>query len=181
MAPEKQERIRQLGKYEIEINGKMQPILTAAEIENLCIPRGTLNDAERQIINNHVNVTIKMLEKLPYPKKLCRVPEIAGGHHEKLDGSGYPNHIKDERLSVQAKILALADIFEALTARDRPYKKGKTLSEAMKIMNFMARDRHIDPELFEIFVKEKIYLDYARKFMDPSQIDEVNLDFSVMK
>ena len=181
MAPEKQERIRQLGKYEIEINGKMQPILTAAEIENLCIPRGTLNDAERQIINNHVNVTIKMLEKLPYPKKLCRVPEIAGSHHEKLDGSGYPNHIKDERLSVQAKILALADIFEALTARDRPYKKGKTLSEAMKIMNFMACDRHIDPELFQVFVKEKIYLDYARKFLDPSQIDEVNLDFSVMK
>ncbi|HPN75502.1 MAG TPA: HD domain-containing phosphohydrolase, partial [Candidatus Marinimicrobia bacterium] len=181
MAPEKQEHIRQIGKYEFELNGKKQPILTADEIENLCIPRGTLNDAERQIINNHVNVTIKMLEKLPYPKKLCRVPEIAGSHHEKLDGSGYPNHIKDERLSVQAKILALADIFEALTARDRPYKKGKTLSEAMKIMNFMACDRHIDPELFEIFVKEKIYLDYARKFMDPSQIDEVNLDFSVMK
>jgi len=181
MAPDKQEHIRQIGKNVFEIDGQKYPLLTEEEIENLCIPRGTLSDTERQVINNHVVVTIKMLEKLPYPKKLRRVPEFAGGHHEKLDGTGYPNHLTDEQLSVQAKIMALADIFEALTARDRPYKKGKTLSEAMKIMNFMARDRHIDPELFQIFVKEKIYLEYAEKHMDPSQIDEVNLDFSAPK
>jgi HD-GYP domain-containing protein (c-di-GMP phosphodiesterase class II) len=128
-----------------------------------------------------VVVTIKMLEKLPYPKKLRRVPEFAGGHHEKLDGTGYPNHLTDEQLAVQTKIMALADIFEALTARDRPYKKGKTLSEAMKIMTFMARDKHIDPELFRIFVQEKIYLDYAQKFMDPGQIDEVTIDLATLK
>ncbi len=176
MAPEKQERVRQMGQTIFEIDGEKQPLLTAEEIENLCIARGTLSDAERQVINNHVVVTIKMLEKLPYPKKLRRVPEIAGGHHEKLDGTGYPNHLTEAELSVQARIMALADIFEALTARDRPYKKGKTLSEAMKIMGFMARDKHIDPELFRIFVQEKIYLTYAHKHMDPTQIDEVSID-----
>jgi HD-GYP domain-containing protein (c-di-GMP phosphodiesterase class II) len=174
MAQEKQERVRVIGSQQLVINNKPQNLLDENEINNLCIPRGTLTDQEREIINNHVAVTIKMLEKLPYPKKLRHVPEYAGGHHEKLDGTGYPNHLTEEQLSPQARMMALADIFEALTARDRPYKKGKTLSEAMKIMSFMAKDRHIDPELFKIFVKEKIYLKYAREFMDPSQIDEVD-------
>lgn len=175
LPPEQQQRIRELGRLTYELNGVPQPLLTAEEIDNLCISRGTLNEAERQIINNHVAVTIKMLEKLPYPKKLRRIPEIAGGHHEKLDGTGYPNHLTGEQLSVQARILALADIFEALTAKDRPYKKAKTLSESMKIMSFMAKDKHIDPELFKIFYQERIYLQYAQQYMDPSQIDEVNL------
>ena len=174
MAPEKQERVRTIGSQQLVINNESQNLLNENEISNLCIPRGTLTDQEREIINNHVIVTIKMLEKLPYPKKLRHVPEYAGGHHEKLDGSGYPNHLTADQLSPQARMMALADIFEALTARDRPYKKGKTLSEAMKIMSFMAKDKHIDPELFKIFVKEKIYLKYAQEFMDPSQIDDVD-------
>jgi HD-GYP domain-containing protein (c-di-GMP phosphodiesterase class II) len=149
-------------------------LLNKDEIVNLCIPKGTLTDKERQIINNHVVMTIKMLEKLPYPKKLRRVAEYAGGHHEKLDGTGYPNGLADDQLSPQARIMALADIFEALTARDRPYKKGKTLSEAMRTMGFMAKDRHIDPELFRIFVKEKLYLKYAKEYMNPSHIDDVD-------
>lgn len=174
MAPEKQERVRTIGKQKIEMDNELRDLLDMDEITNLCIPRGTLTDEERTIINNHVVVTIKMLEKLPYPKKLRRVPEYAGGHHEKLDGTGYPNHLKEEQLSPQARMMALADIFEALTARDRPYKKGKTLSEAMKIMSFMAKDKHIDPELFKIFVREKLYLKYAKENMDPAQIDEVD-------
>jgi len=174
MSPEKQERVRAIGSQPLIVNNESQNLLNENEINNLCIPRGTLTDQERKIINNHVVVTIKMLEKLPYPKKLRHVPEYAGGHHERLDGSGYPNHLTEAQLSPQARMMALADIFEALTARDRPYKKGKTLSEAMKIMNFMAKDKHIDPELFKIFVKEKIYLKYAQEFMDPSQIDEVD-------
>ncbi|MGC9363140.1 MAG: HD domain-containing phosphohydrolase [Fidelibacterota bacterium] len=174
MAPEKQERVRSIGEQKIEIDNELRNLLDQDEITNLCIPRGTLTNEERNIINNHVMVTIKMLEKLPYPKKLRRVPEYAGGHHEKLDGTGYPNHLKDDQLSPQARMMALADIFEALTARDRPYKKGKTLSEAMKIMSFMAKDKHIDPELFKIFVKEKLYLKYAKENMDASQIDEVD-------
>lgn len=176
LPPEKQQRIRELAKLTYEINGEKHPLLTPEEVDNLCISRGTLNDQERQIINNHVAVTIKMLEKLPYPKKLRRIPEIAGGHHEKLDGTGYPNRLTAEQLSVQSRILALADIFEALTAKDRPYKKAKTLSESMKIMSFMAKDNHIDPELFKIFYREKIYLAYAQQYMDPSQIDEVKLN-----
>ena len=175
MAQDKQEQVRKIGEEKIGVRGEEKSLLSEDEIKNLCIPKGTLTEKERQIINNHVVVTIKMLEKLPYPKKLRRVPEFAGGHHEKLDGTGYPNGLKDEQLSTQAKMMALADIFEALTAKDRPYKKGKTLSEAMKIMGFMAKDRHIDPELFEIFIKEEIYLKYAKQYMDPSQIDEVEV------
>lgn len=176
MEQSKQERAKEIGKRKISLRGEDFPLLSEDEIVNLCIPRGTLTTEERQIINNHVAITIKMLEKLPYPKKLRHVPEFAGSHHEKLDGTGYPKGLKDEQLSPQAKIMALADIFEALTAKDRPYKKGKTLSEAMKIMGFMAKDRHIDPVLFKIFIKEKLYLKYAEKFMDTSQIDEVEVE-----
>ncbi|MFA4839545.1 MAG: HD domain-containing phosphohydrolase [Candidatus Neomarinimicrobiota bacterium] len=177
MAPEKIAKIRQISENRIAVENSVEPILNDDEVTNLSIQRGTLTEKERQIINNHVVVTIKMLEKLPYPKKLRRIPEIAGAHHEKLDGTGYPNHLTEETLTPQSKIMALADIFEALTAKDRPYKKGKTLSEAMKIMMFMAKDRHIDPELFRIFVEKKIYLAYAQKFMDSSQIDDVNITF----
>jgi len=175
MAQDKQERVKKIGSEKIEIDDEEKTLLSEDEIKNLCIPKGTLTEEERQIINNHVVVTIKMLEKLPYPKKLRHVPEYAGGHHEKLDGTGYPNGLKDGQLSTQTRMMALADIFEALTAKDRPYKKGKTLSEAMKIMGFMAKDRHIDPELFKIFVKEKIYYKYAKQYLDPSQIDEVEV------
>ncbi len=174
MAPEKQERVREIAQQDIVINNESRKLLDQNEVLNLCIPKGTLTNEEREIINNHVVMTIKMLEKLPYPKKLRRVPEYAGGHHEKLDGTGYPNGLSENDLSPQARMMALADIFEALTARDRPYKKGKTLSEAMKIMGFMAKDKHIDPELFKIFVKEKLYLKYAQENMAPSQIDEID-------
>ena len=125
------------------------------------------------MINDHIVVTIEMLEQLPYPKHLRNVPEFAGGHHEKLDGTGYPKGLNHAEMSVQAKIMAIADIFEALTARDRPYKKGKTLSQAMRILGFMKNDAHIDAELFDVFVQEKIYLKYAEGFLDPEQIDEV--------
>lgn len=174
MSDDKKQRVREIGNRRFGYEEGEMALLSEEEIQNLCIARGTLNDKERKIINNHVVVTLKMLNKLPYPKKLRRVPEFAGGHHEKLDGTGYPNGLKDEELAPQAKIMALADIFEALTAKDRPYKKGKTLSEAMRIMGFMAKDRHIDAEIFRIFVKEKIYLDYAQTYMDPKQIDEVD-------
>ena len=153
--------------------GQSHPVLESDEVENLCIRRGTLNDKEREVINYHIVATIKMLESLPFPKHLQRVPEYAGGHHEKMDGSGYPKGLKKEDMSVQARIMAIADIFEALTASDRPYKKGKKLSECLRIMGFMKKDNHIDPDLFEIFIKEKVYLKYAEEFLDPSQIDTI--------
>ncbi|MFH1251292.1 MAG: HD domain-containing phosphohydrolase, partial [bacterium] len=174
MAPEKQERVKEIGQQKIEMVNETRDLLDEDEILNLCIPKGTLTNEEREIINHHVVMTITMLEKLPYPKKLRRVPEYAGGHHEKLDGTGYPYGLNEDQLSPQSRMMALADIFEALTARDRPYKKGKTLSEAMKIMGFMAKDKHIDPELFKIFVQEKLYLKYAQENMDPSQIDDID-------
>ncbi|MBU1064410.1 GAF domain-containing protein [bacterium] len=174
MAPEKQERVKEIGQQKIEMVNETRDLLDEDEILNLCIPKGTLTNEEREIINHHVVMTITMLEKLPYPKKLRRVPEYAGGHHEKLDGTGYPYGLNEDQLSPQSRMMALADIFEALTARDRPYKKGKTLSEAMKIMGFMAKDKHIEPELFKIFVQEKLYLKYAQENMDPSQIDDID-------
>ena len=106
---------------------------------------------------------------------LKNIPEFAGGHHEKHDGTGYPKGLTKNEMSVQARIMAIADIFEALTARDRPYKKGKTLSQAMRILGFMKDDAHIDVDLFDIFVKKKIYMKYAKGFLEPEQIDEVSI------
>ena len=144
---------------------------TEIEIRNLQIAKGTLLPEEREIINDHISITIDMLEKLPYPKKLRNVPEFAGGHHETLDGKGYPKGLTGDQMSTQAKIMAIADIFEALTADDRPYKDGKKLSQAMRIMGYFRDDYHIDENLFEIFVKEKIYKKYTDKYVNPEQID----------
>lgn len=158
----------------IDLNGEIRPLVSEDELKNLSIRRGTLNDSERKVINNHIVATIKMLESLPFPKHLKNVPEFAGGHHEKMDGSGYPKGLYRNEMSVQARIMAVADIFEALTATDRPYKKGKTLSECLKIMGYMKKDQHIDPDIFDIFVRQKIYLDYANEYLDPEQIDQID-------
>ena len=175
MSGDKQQRINEIAQYKWKPNGKMQNFLSEDEIYNLTIPRGTLTPEERQVINDHIVITINMLDELPYPKHLKNIPEFAGGHHEKLDGTGYPKGLTKEEMSVQARIMAIADIFEALTARDRPYKKGKTLSQAMRILGFMKDDAHIDVDLFDIFVKQKIYMKYAKGFLEPEQIDEVNV------
>ena len=175
MSDDKKQRIHDIAKYRWKPNGKMQNFLSDDEIYNLTIPRGTLTPEERQVINDHIVVTINMLDELPYPKHLRNIPEFAGGHHEKLDGTGYPKGLTKNEMSVQARIMAIADIFEALTARDRPYKKGKTLSQAMRILGFMKDDAHIDVDLFDIFVKKKIYMKYAKGFLEPEQIDEVSL------
>ena len=173
MSQDRKDKVNKIASYRYKDNGSTKPFLSDNEVYNLCISRGTLTPEERKVINDHIVVTIEMLEQLPYPKHLRNVPEFAGGHHEKLDGTGYPKGLNHAEMSVQAKIMAIADIFEALTARDRPYKKGKTLSQAMRILGFMKNDAHIDAELFDVFVQEKIYLKYAEGFLDPEQIDEV--------
>ena len=145
------------------------------ELYNLCVARGTLSEEERFKINEHMIQTIIMLEKLPFPRHLRKVPEIAGGHHEKMDGNGYPKRLTREQMSVPARMMAIADIFEALTAVDRPYKKGKTLSEAIKIMGFMQKDQHIDAELFALFLRSGTYRDYAERYMPKELIDEVDI------
>ena len=135
---------------------------------------GTLTAAERQIINHHIEVTIMMLEALPWPKHLKGVAEYAGGHHERMDGKGYPKGLTREQMSVQARVMGIADIFEALTAKDRPYKKGKTLTESLVILGKFKENGHIDPDLFDVFVREKVYLSYAQQFLDAAQIDTVD-------
>ena len=150
-------------------------LLNNEEVENLQISRGTLNKEERKIINNHVSVTIKMLESLPYPKHLRNVPEFAGCHHEKMDGTGYPNKLKGNQMSIPARMIAIADIFEALTAGDRPYKKGMPLSQALKILGRMKLENHIDPDLFDVFMHKKIYSTYAKEHLKEDQIDEINI------
>jgi len=145
------------------------------EVYNLSVSRGTLTEEDRFHINDHIVQTIIMLESLPFPKTLKRVPEWAGGHHEKLDGTGYPRGLVKEQMSIPARAMAIADIFEALTARDRPYKTPKKLSECIKILSFMKRDRHIDPDLFDLFLSSGVYRDYAEAFLLPEQIDAVDI------
>ena len=176
MLPEKQERVKNIAKQQIYLGDETQPFLSREEVKNLNIPKGTLLAEEREIINDHIVITIEMLDQLPYPKQLKNVPEFAGGHHEKLDGTGYPKGLKGNEMSTQAKIMAIADIYEALTAADRPYKDGKKLSQAMRIMGYMKNDYHIDEDLFEIFVKSGVYKDYADKYIADTQIDKVDED-----
>ena len=174
MEKELQNRVLDIANYDYEQQGDKTSFLSENEVRNLNIPKGTLLPEEREIINDHIVITIDMLEQLPYPKHLKNVPEFAGGHHEKLDGTGYPKGLKADQMSVQAKMMAIADIYEALTAADRPYKDGKKLSMAMRIMGFMKNDYHIDKDLFEIFVKEGVYKTYAKDYLSKSQIDEVD-------
>jgi HD-GYP domain-containing protein (c-di-GMP phosphodiesterase class II) len=151
------------------------PFLSENERANLNIPYGTLMPEERKVINHHIEATIAMLEALPWPKHLANVPEYAGGHHERMDGKGYPKGLTRDQMSVQARIMGIADIFEALTAKDRPYKPGKTLSESLDILGKFKLNGHIDPDLFDVFVRDKVYLRYAKQFMDKTQVDEVNV------
>ncbi len=145
------------------------------EIHNLSVSRGTLTEEERFKINEHIMQTIAMLESMPFPPHLQRVPEYAGTHHETMIGSGYPRQLSATDLSIPSRIMAIADIFEALTASDRPYKKAKTLSEAIKILSFFKKDEHIDPDLFDLFLTSGVYRHYAKKFLLPEQIDEVDI------
>jgi len=165
------QRLGEIAQRHFQGNGEKIPCLTTNELENLAIRKGTLTNNEREIINNHATMTIRILNQLPWPRKLSRVPEIAGGHHEKLDGSGYPNGLKWDELSLQARILAVADVFEALSARDRPYKEPMSLSKAIQILGFMVKDNHLDKDVVDLFIKTGIHLEYARKYLSEKQID----------
>ncbi|HXZ92383.1 MAG TPA: HD domain-containing phosphohydrolase [Burkholderiales bacterium] len=168
-------RVKSIAQYRwTDSAGHEASFLTSDELKNLTIRAGTLNEDERHIINHHIVATVKMLEALPWPKHLKNVPEYAGGHHERMDGKGYPKGLTREQMSVQARVMGIADIFEALTAKDRPYKRGKTLSESLDILGRFRLNGHIDPDLFDIFVRKKIYLRYAEMFLDKEQIDVVD-------
>ena len=145
------------------------------ELHNLAVSRGTLTNEERFKINDHIVQTIMMLERLPFPLNLSRVAEYAGTHHETLRGDGYPRKLNAEQLSIPARIMAIADIFEALTAADRPYKKAKSLSESVKILSKFRDDGHIDSDLFELFLSSGTYKCYADRYLKPEQIDDVDI------
>jgi HD-GYP domain-containing protein (c-di-GMP phosphodiesterase class II) len=175
MREEDLDRVRRIAEYRwTDVSGHEAKFLSEDELKNLMIRSGTLTADERQIINHHIVATIKMLEALPWPRHLKNVPEYAGGHHERMDGKGYPKGLTREQMSVQARVMGIADIFEALTAKDRPYKKGKTLSESLEILGQFRLNGHIDPELFDVFVRRKVYLRYAEMFLDKEQIDDVD-------
>ncbi|MFQ3231208.1 HD-GYP domain-containing protein [Reinekea sp.] len=172
MSEEQKARIIALGQLTWpDAMDEQQPLLTEQEIYNLCITRGTINDEERAHINHHINLTIEVLESLPFPPKLKRVPEYAGGHHERMDGKGYPRGLTREQMSVPARIMGIADIFEALTAKERPYKPPMPLSQAFSILKKMVKDQHVDPDVFELFLKSGVWKSYAAEHMLPAQID----------
>ena len=168
-------RVQQIAQYQWRnVQGEQANFLTEEEIENLTIRAGTLTAKEREIINHHIVSTIKMLDALPWPNHLKRVPEYAGGHHERMDGKGYPKGLTREQMPIQARVMGIADIFEALTAKDRPYKEGKTLTESLNILGKFKENGHIDPDLFDVFIRDKVYLTYAKQFLEPEQIDQVD-------
>lgn len=171
MADEKIERVKKIAGTTWVENGVEQPLLTQNEIDNITIRKGTLTEEERLKINDHARMSLEMLNKLPFPKKLRRIPEIAGGHHEKLNGKGYPQGLTAEQLSLESRILALADIFEALTASDRPYKDAKKMSEVQKIIGFMVKDYELDPDLINFFYEKKLHIKYAKNELRPEQLD----------
>ena len=175
MRPEDQARVETIANYRFKnAEGIENSFLSEDEKDNFNIPYGTLTPAERKTINHHIDATIKMLEALPWPRHLLKVPEYAGGHHERMDGKGYPRGLTRDQMSVQARVMGIADIFEALTAKDRPYKPGKTLSESLHILGKFKLNGHIDPDLFDVFVREKVYLKYAQQFLDAAQVDAVD-------
>ena len=169
-----QKRIKEIAKQNIVVEGKNKPILDAEEIDFLTISRGTLSSNDRKIMEDHVVLTYDLLSKLPYPDHLKEVPFYAGCHHEKINGTGYPNGYSGDKLPIQARIIAIADVFEGLTAPDRPYKKGYKLSKALGILKYMVNDGEIDKDLFNLFITKKLYLKYANEMVDSNQIDRIN-------
>jgi len=168
---EKVERLIEIGKKCYSGNGSSNKYLTKDELENLLIRKGTLTEKERKIIENHVVMSMKILKNLPFPQKLSRVPEYAGGHHERLDGTGYPKGLRGEKLPLQARIMAIADIFESLTAKDRPYKKPMKLSQTIKILYELGEQNKIDRDILDVFIKSGLYKQYAKKELNPEQND----------
>ena len=177
MSDEDIKRVQKIGKYSYETNGEKTTLLSEEEVESLSIRKGTLTNEEKRIMNSHAQLSLDMLSTLPFPKKYNKVFDIAVNHHEKLNGKGYPRGLTEENLELEHRIMILADIFEALTACDRPYKKGKKLSEVFKILSYMVKDGEIDGELLEFFHKNKVLEEYANNELKPYQVDESKLLF----
>lgn len=171
LADEKMEKIREIARDRVALGEGESPVLTEEEVQNLSLRRGTLNDEERRIVNEHVETTGQLLESLPFPSRLRKVPYIAASHHEKLDGSGYPRGLKAAELSLPARILAVADVFEALTAADRPYKRANRLSDAARILTSMVRGNQLDGDVCEILMNHGVAQEYGEANLSKTQMD----------
>ncbi|KPA12698.1 metal-dependent phosphohydrolase, partial [Candidatus Magnetomorum sp. HK-1] len=163
-------RIRQIAEKTYELDEKTHNFLYDDEVHNLSIQRGTLNLSERKNIQNHADLTLKLLEPLPFPEALSRVPEFAGGHHETLNGSGYPQGLTEEYIPIQTRLITIADIFEALTARDRPYKKPMTISKAIEILEDMKEKNMLDSNIIDLFVENQLSTEYGLNFLLSEQL-----------
>ncbi|MEA3512772.1 MAG: HD domain-containing protein [Campylobacterota bacterium] len=178
MSDDKIQRINDIANHTVTINKKVRQLLSEDEVRNLSIRKGTLTDEEREVINNHVTVSYKMLKSLPFPKKMSRIAIIAGSHHKQVIGGGYAApEILDLPMTIEDKILAVADVFEALTSNDRPYKKANSLNTSLKILSFMVKDGHLDKDLVKFFVQNNLHLEYAQKYLTKEQMDEITIDF----
>ena len=162
--------------YHLVINDIRTPLLNDDEVENLSIRRGTLTAGEHDVMKRHMDVTKNILDALPFPKHLSKVSEYALGHHEKLDGTGYPRGLTKEQMSIPARLMAITDIFEALSAVDRPYKKAKPVSECLFILGTMVEKNHLDPDIFAVFIESGVYKNYISEYADPEQLDDVDLN-----
>lgn len=165
------ERLEGIAKEEITTAKGVEPMLTPNELMNLEIRKGNLTNDERKIIENHAAMTLKILNKLPFPKKIKNVPQIAAAHHEKISGKGYPLGLKGDQIGLQARIMALADVFEALTAHDRPYKKAKRMTEVVKILESCVKFEELDGDVVKFFLEHKMHIDYAKAHLMPEQLD----------
>jgi len=172
--------IQKIAQEPWDIDGERYIILTENEAYNVSIQKGTITEEERTIINEHAKVTVDILNNLPFPKKYKNVPQISGNHHERINGKGYPSGLKGNEISFEARILAITDVFEALTASDRPYKKANPLSVAMKILYFMAKEGDLDKDIVKFFYTSGLYMEYAKEHLPPSSIDEVTVDFTML-
>jgi len=172
--------IQKIAQEPRDIDGERYIILTENEAYNVSIQKGTITEEERTIINEHAKVTVDILNNLPFPKKYKNVPQISGNHHERINGKGYPSGLKGNEISFEARILAITDVFEALTASDRPYKKANPLSVAMKILYFMAKEGDLDKDIVKFFYTSGLYMEYAKEHLPPSSIDEVTVDFTML-
>jgi len=180
MGDDKVALIQKIASEPYSIDGVGYTIITENEAYNLSVQKGTLTTEEREIINHHAKISVDILNKLPFPKKYKEIPQMSGNHHEKINGKGYPQGLKGDEISFEARILAIADVFEALTASDRPYKDANPLSFAMKILYFMAKDDDLDRQMVKFFYDSGLYLEYANALLPKSSIDEVTVDFSTL-
>jgi HD-GYP domain-containing protein (c-di-GMP phosphodiesterase class II) len=139
------------------MDGTKAPFLTTKDAENLCIGKGSLNLQERLEIESHVTHSYRFLRQIPWTKDLRRIPTIAYAHHEKLNGRGYPNALRGDGIPLQAKMMAICDVYDALTAADRPYKRALSPEQALDVLGMEVKDGALDDELVRIFAEGKVW------------------------